>query len=186
MQIRPATPADVRLLGEIDATIESSDYLFVDRTGEGVARSWRLETRPLRERLIRQLPLTDDAAFVVKQIASGNDDGLALVADHDGQLVALVVAQPDHAHGTLRLVDLRVDFDVRRQGLASALLFSAITRARESELRAVTAESVTDNFPAAALLAKSGFELAGVDDHRHTNHDLVKEAVTLFWYAPLD
>ncbi len=36
------------------------------------------------------------------------------------------------------------------------------------------------------MLAKSGFELAGVDDHRNSNHDLVKEAVTLFWYAPLD
>jgi ribosomal protein S18 acetylase RimI-like enzyme len=186
MQIRPATPADVTMLGEIDATIESNDYLFVDRAGEGLARSWRVEQRPLRERLIRQLPLTDDTLFVAKQIATGIDDGLAMVAEHDGQLVALMVAQPDLSRRTLRVLDLRVDFDLRRQGLASALLFAAINHARATALRAVSAESVTDNFPAAALLAKSGFELAGIDERRNTNHDLVKEAVTLFWYAALD
>ena len=73
-----------------------------------------------------------------------------------------------------------------RQGLAMALLYQVIAMAREAECRAVAAEVTTDNFPAVQLLAKCGFEVAGLDARRHSNHDLVKEAVTLFWYAPLD
>ena len=186
MQIRPAGPADVNFVNDIDATLECTQYLHVDRSGEGLCRSWRLEQRPLRERTIRPNPLGDDAAFTLKQIATGADDGLALVAEHNKQLVALMLAQPDVGKQTLRLIDLRVDYDFRRQGLATALLFAAINHARDAELRAVATETLTDNQPAAAMLIKSGFELAGIDDRRHSNHDLVKEAVTLFWYAAMD
>jgi RimJ/RimL family protein N-acetyltransferase len=186
MEIRPAQPADANLVNDIDATIESTEYVHVDRVGEGLIRSWRLERRPLREKLVRASPIDEDALFAFRQIATGADEGLALVAKHGGSLVALLVAQPDLARKSLRLLDLRVDYDFRRQGLATALIFAAIGFAREQELRAVAAESVTDNLPAAALLAKSGFELAGLDDRRQSNHDLVKECVTLFWYAALD
>jgi RimJ/RimL family protein N-acetyltransferase len=186
MIIRPVTMADVAFINDIDATVETAHYLHVDRAGEGLARSWRLEQRPLRERTIRSFPMGDDAHFILKQIASGADEGLSLVAEHDEQLVALVLAQTDVTRNALRLIDLRVDYDFRRQGLATALLFAAINHAREQSLRAVAAETLSDNQPAAAMLAKNGFELAGVDDRRNSNHDLVKEAVTLFWYAPLD
>jgi hypothetical protein len=44
----------------------------------------------------------------------------------------------------------------------------------------------TNNLPATNLLQKSGFDLCGVDTHYSSNHDLVKEAVAMFWYAALD
>jgi hypothetical protein len=53
-------------------------------------------------------------------------------------------------------------------------------------MRAVRATSLTNNVPAAHFLAKAGFDLAGVDTHYRSNHDLVKETVTLFWYAAFD
>jgi ribosomal protein S18 acetylase RimI-like enzyme len=186
MQIRPATSADVTFVNDIDATVESGEYVHVDRAGDGLGRSWRLEVRPLREKLVRAGPIGEDELFAFRQIATGADEGLALVAEHDGAMVALLVAQVDPSRRTLQLLDLRVDYDFRRQGLATALLFAAIGHARERELRAVAAESVTDNLPAAALLTKSGFEIAGLDDRRQSNHDLVKERVTLFWYAVMD
>jgi RimJ/RimL family protein N-acetyltransferase len=186
MEIRPAKPDDVTFVNDIDATVESTQYVHVDRSGEGFARTWRLEVRPTREKVIRANPMEEESQFVFRQIATGADEGVALVAEHDGALVALLLAQPDLPRCTLRMLDLRVDYDFRRQGLATALVFSAINHARENRLRAVTAETLTDNQPAAALLAKSGFELAGVDERRRSNHDLVKESVTLFWYASLD
>ena len=64
--------------------------------------------------------------------------------------------------------------------------WSLVAAAREMELRAVSAETLTNNVPAGQLLAKCGFELSGVDTRRHSNHDVVKEAATLFWYAALD
>jgi GNAT superfamily N-acetyltransferase len=187
MQIRPVKPADVDLLGEIDGTIESSQYLHVERSGEGLAGlGWKLHERPMRERLVRSNPLDDDRKFIVRQVASGAEEGLALMAEHDDVPVALLVTTIDAPAGILRIHELRVDFDHRREGLGLALIYHAISQARDQELRAVAAETTTDNWPAAMLLTKCGFDVAGLDERRRTNHDLVKETVTLFWYAALD
>jgi GNAT superfamily N-acetyltransferase len=186
MQIRPVTPADLDGLYDIDGTIESSQYLHLDRTGEGFDLSWKLAERPLRER--RTLPnrLDDERQFLLKQIATGIDEGIVLVAEHDGAPVGLLLAQAEPAFKTIRVHDLRIDFDQRRQGLATAMMYQVIATAREQELRAVTAESTTDNLPAAWFLLKCGFDLSGLDARRRSNHDLVKESVTLHWYAALD
>ena len=186
MEIRPVQPADLNDLTDIDGTVESSEYLHLERTAEGLSVTWKLSERTLREPRIERNRLSDDAQFVLKQVASGADEGLAVLAEHEGQKVALLLAQPMPQYGTLRVVDLRVDFDFRREGLGTAMLFQAINHARGLELRAVSAETRTDNVPAARLLQKCGFELAGVDTQRHTNHDLVKEVASLVWYAALD
>ena len=52
MQLRPATPADLDAIREIDGTIESADYLHLEQTGEGLNIAWKLDKRPLREKLI--------------------------------------------------------------------------------------------------------------------------------------
>jgi GNAT superfamily N-acetyltransferase len=186
MEIRPVKPADLDDLAEIDGTIESASYLHLDKTGDGLAIGWKLTERPLRERRILPNRLDDDRLFAVKQVATGIEDGLALLAEHDGLKVALLVAQLEPGRKIFRIHDLRVDFDHRREGLATAMLFQTVSLAREQELRAVAAETQTDNLPGAQLLQKCGFELAGVDTRRLTNHDLVKESATLFWYAALD
>lgn len=190
MQIRPATPADLELIAEIDGTVESTRYLHLENSGEGLALGWRLEQRPARTKLIDPNRLGDNVTFALKQIVSGADEGTALLAEHEGEAVALLLAQPDPSAATLRLIDLRVDYDYRRQGLGTALVYQLIQQARDqrerSELRAVSAATLTNNLPAAALLAKCGFDLSGVDTRRRSNHDVVKEAVTLFWYAALD
>jgi ribosomal protein S18 acetylase RimI-like enzyme len=186
MEIRPAKPTDLDGIADIDGTIESTHYIHVERSGEGIARSWRLEERTLRQKLIESNPLGDERLFVLKQIVSGADDGIALLAEHESAPMALMLARPDDATQSLRLLDLRVDYDARREGLATVLAYQAISIARDRELRAVIAETRTNNRPANALLLKCGFDLAGIDTHRHSNHDLVKEAVTLIWYAALD
>lgn len=186
MQLRPLASADLDLLADIDATIDSAEYLHVDREGEGMSVKLSLELRPLRERLIQPNRLNDELNFLVKQIAQGSDEGLALIAEHDGQVVALLLAQADVSRRVLQIHDLRVDHDFRRQGLASALIFQAIQFARDAELRAVSTTTRTNNLPAARLMQKCGFEIAGLDTQHETNHDLVKESVTLFWYAAMD
>jgi len=186
MEIRPVQPTDLNLLSEIDGTIDSNQYVHVDRSGEGLELSWEIQERPLRERRVRPNAIDDEVTFWLKQISSGADEGIALMIEHDDVPVALVVASQDYPHKTMKVHDIRVDFDHRRQGLAMALLYQVVAMAREAECRAVTVETTTDNYPAMQLLAKCGFEVAGLDARRHSNHDLVKEAVTLFWYSPLD
>jgi ribosomal protein S18 acetylase RimI-like enzyme len=185
VNIRPIQPEDLDRLADIDGTIESERYLHLDRSGEGFAVTWKLEDRNLREKLIERNAVNDDQSFVLRQIVTGADEGIALLAEHDDQAVAMLVAQPQPPLGTMKIVDLRVDYDFRRQGLATAMVYQIIQQARDSELRAVTSEARTNNFPANQMLVKLGFDLGGVDTQRHSNHDLVKEAVTLFWYAAL-
>jgi ribosomal protein S18 acetylase RimI-like enzyme len=186
MHIRPATAADLERLADIDGTVESSEYLHLDRSGEGLSVSWRLDLRPLRQKLIERNPIDDECRFVLKQIVSGAEEGLALVAEHEQTPVALAVAQVRPELRTVHLTDLRVDYDYRRQGIATVLVYQIIQYAREHELRAVSAETRTNNLPANRLLQKLAFEIAGIDTHRHSNHDMVKESATLFWYAALD
>jgi RimJ/RimL family protein N-acetyltransferase len=186
MHIRPVTPQDLDAVREIDGTVESSQYLHLERAGEAFCSSWRLEERPARQKLIEPNRLSDDAVFTLRQIVTGADEGTALMVEIDEAPAAMIVARPDPETGTLRILDLRVDYDYRRQGLGTALVYQIIQQAREQGLRAIAAETLTNNLPAGGLLAKCGFDLCGVDTRRHSNHDLVKEAVTLFWYAALD
>ncbi len=185
MQIRAAEPADLQQLNDIDGTVESSHYLHLERSGEGVTQSWKLEERALRTKLIDPNPMDDETKFAIKQIAGGMDEGLALVAEHEGIVVASLVAAAQPTNGTFRLIDLRVDYDHRGQGVGSAMLFQSIQEARNRELRAVATQTKTNNMPANGFLLKRGFDLAGLDTQFQSNHDLVKEAVTLFWYAAI-
>jgi ribosomal protein S18 acetylase RimI-like enzyme len=185
MEIRAATTADIDKIEEIDAIVESTQYLHLDRAADGADITWKLQQRPLREKLIRPNPLSADHRFTLKQIALGADDGTALVADYDGSILAFALAQQNAGAGVLQVLDFRVDYDYRRQGIASGLVFKLIQSARDAEVRALAAESLTNNFPASEFLAKLGFEIAGLDAKRNSNHDLVKEAVTLFWYLSL-
>ena len=186
MEIRTAQNSDLARIAEIDGTVDSARYLHLDRAGEGMEVSFKLEERPLRERLIDRNALDDDRRFALKQVIAGIEDGMALAAEHDGDLIALAVAQYQPAAGTLELLDVRVDYDYRRQGIGTAMVFQLIAAARERGVRAVAAKAKANNLPANQFLAKAGFELTGLDTHLTSNHDLVKETVTLFWYAALD
>ena len=186
MQIRPAIPADLDRLRDLDATVESTQLLFLERSGAGLSFAWRIEPRPLREKLIDPNALDDERAFALRQVVTGADEGVALVAEHDDQLVAVALAQVEPAHGTMRVLDVRVDYDFRRQGLGTVMAYQIIEHARQQGLRAVVAETRANNFPANQFFQKLAFDLGGFDTSRHSNHDLVKETTTLFWYAALD
>ena len=186
MEIRPVSSADLDALREIDGTIESTEYLHLEQTGEAFEINWKLDRRLLREKLIQSNPLSDDVVFLLKQFATGADEGVALMAEHDGAAAGLLIAQPRYENRTLQILDLRIDYEHRRQGLATAMIYQAIGKARESELRAVTAITRTNNFPANPFLLKSSFDLSGLDTRRDSNHDVVKESASLLWYASLD
>ena len=186
MQVRPMTPADLDALDEIDATVESRDYLHLARDGEGLASVWKLEQRPLREKLIEPNRVSDEVRFAYKQIARGIEEGAALALDAAGEPVAAAVAVSRPERKLLELVDLRVDYDRRRQGFAMAMLFNLVGVARERELRAIRAAVPANNGPAHELFARVGFDLCGFDERRLTNHDLVKEAATLLWYLSVE
>src|SRR5213078_4235408 len=107
MQIRPAVSSDIDRLIDIDGTITSNNYLHVERSGEGLGQVWKLQERPLRTKLIEPNRLDDETQFAVKQVVNEIDEGLAIVADHGGIVVASLVAQLDRSKSLLRLLDVR-------------------------------------------------------------------------------
>src|SRR4051812_46366972 len=133
MEIRAANLADLAGLADIDGTIESAQYLHIERAGEAFWTSWRIEARPARQKIIEPNRMSDDAQFQLKQIVSGNDDGIARVIEHEDSPVAMLLAKVEPAAGTIRLIDLRVDYDYRRQGMGTALVYQLIQHARDSE-----------------------------------------------------
>lgn len=180
------TAADVESLREIDATVQSSRYLHVDQSGEGFAVAWKVEERALRETRAESNAVSDDVAFTYKQVAGGIEDGAAVVTERDGQILAALVAVPVVERKVMKLIDVRVDYDYRREGMGTAMWYAVLQVARDGEMRAVMAETTSDNVLAASFLQKVGFKLGGVDTLRQTNHDLVKERATLVWYYVLE
>src|ERR1700722_4841066 len=108
MEIRPVISADLDALREIDGTIESTEYLHLEQTGQGMQIGWFLQSRPLRQKLIQSNPPADEIGFVAKQIATGADEGIALLAEHEDLPVGLLIAQPQHEARTMQILDLRI------------------------------------------------------------------------------
>jgi hypothetical protein len=97
MQIRTATAEDFDRLPDVDGTIESTRYLHVERSGEGLSATWAIDERPLRKKLIDNNAPDDERRFALRQVLTGIEEGVALAAEHEGELVALAVAQLDPA-----------------------------------------------------------------------------------------
>ena len=185
MTIRPAVAADLPGIMEIDSVIESTHYFHVDQSAGVESASWQLQRRAFPQKLIEPHLLDDDVSFALRQIVSGGDDGLCLIAEHDEAPVASLLAQPADGE-VLRVRDLRVDCAHRRQGIATVLLFQAIEHAKNEGLRAATIVTAINNAPAYAMLTKHDWNLSGIDTRRESNHDLVKEQASLIWYYETD
>src|SRR6266550_1986727 len=105
MELRAMTSEDLGEIDEIDGAIESTHYLHVERSGEGIGLMWKLEERALRQKMVEPGRFGDEARFVAKQIAGGAEEGLAMVAEHEGRIVAALVAVARPENSTVMLRD---------------------------------------------------------------------------------
>ena len=62
--------------------------------------------------------------------------------------------------------------DQRRKGVGSQLMRTAIAQARELELRTVTLDVSTKNYPATRLAQTRGFRFAGYADNYGNGQDI--------------
>ena len=173
---QPMTPADLNDLIDLDATIESAHAVHLEAgepgEAEPLARTWRLEVRPLEEPRVEPNRLEAQGAsselhFLYKQVAGGTMEGTAWILRVGGAPLATLLAMPRDGEQALELMDVRVDYDERRQGFGSALVFALLSKAREDEaVRAVTATVPADNVPVQRLLSSLGFDLIGIERGR--------------------
>jgi streptothricin acetyltransferase len=183
--IRPLTSADIARLPEMDLNFEADAHLAVEKTVEGLNVTWRLVETPLDPPFVSVDYNMDeqDQAEIAKRLKE--NDGLYLAAERNGRLVALLDLEREAWRDTGVIWNIVLDRAYRRQGLGTRLMERAIRWARRRGLRALMAETQTNNLPACRFYQKTGFQLCGVDDHFYSNDDIGLKEVALFWYYEL-
>ena len=117
----------------------------------------------------------------------GEEDGGELfVAYLDGQVAGTLVLS-EAWNGYALIEDIAVARDLRRAGVASALLRHAMAWCRARELPGIMLETQHNNVAACRLYARHGFRLGGVDLdlYRGLPHQGRRE-IALFWYWHAD
>ena len=141
----------------------------------------RLKIRPMCREDIPEVAELDEMCFSVPWSAASLegelDNELAdwLVADLDGTIAGYVGAQTvlDEAD----LMNLAVHPELRRHGVAKALLTSLMHRLYDRGARSLTLDARVGNVPAVALYRSLGFEVAG---RRKNYYEKPKEDAFIF------
>jgi ribosomal protein S18 acetylase RimI-like enzyme len=95
-------------------------------------------------------------------IAESGEDALGYLCLSDGS-----------AHRSGWIMDLVVDLRYRRQGVATALLQSALRWCRDRDRERLFIEMQSKNYPALSLARKLGFSYAGYSDRYYADQDIV-------------
>ena len=97
---------------------------------------------------------------------------LFLVGVVDGRQVSYISLRDGLSAHSLWVTDLVVSLQVRRKGIASALILSAEEWARKQGYRRLVLEAQSNNLPAIRLAQKLGFEFCGYQDLYYNNRDI--------------
>jgi GNAT superfamily N-acetyltransferase len=167
ISIRPAVATDIPRLIALDHSCDSDyalqiDFIKDEEQTDVTFRRMRLP-RSVRIYYPRQTSLLKD---------NWNHASLMLIALAAGNPVAYLRLNDDTAPSAIWVTDLVVDRDLRRQGIASALLLSSQQWATQRGLNYAILEMTTKNNAMASLAQKLGFEFAGYNDKYFPTRDI--------------
>lgn len=94
-------------------------------------------------------------------------------------LIGVLEVTPESWNNRLRVINLWVEKDHRRQGIGKALLEKAKRLATARAHRAIVLETQTSNAGAIAFYFSQGFVVAGFDAYAYSNDDVERKEVRL-------
>jgi ribosomal protein S18 acetylase RimI-like enzyme len=94
------------------------------------------------------------------------------VAESGGLVMGYLIMRIDAGHGTGWVTDIGVGRQFRRQRLGTALLNEAYTRAQQHDLRRLTVETQSKNYPSILFCQKNGLAFCGFNDRYYPSHDI--------------
>lgn len=166
-EIRPASPHDLTRLMAMDHSC-LSDYV------------WQLELRRDAGQITSsfrevRLPRTVTVAYPRDPMALSEQwnkrDGL-LVATEEALAVGYLGMMEERTSALLRVTDLVVSPDRRRQGVASSLLTAAQAWAMDRGIQRMILEMQSKNHPCIRLAQKFGYEFCGYNDQYYPTQDV--------------
>jgi len=166
-EIRPANSSDLPKIMGLDHAC-SSDYV------------WQLELRSEAKQVTAnfhevRLPRSVTVPYPRNPSAlmdEWSNRDLVLVALKNETLVGYACVVEDRVSSISRVMDLVVATDVRRQGVASALLSGIQAWALERGVRRIVLETQSKNHPCIRLAQKFGYEFCGYNDQYYPNQDV--------------
>lgn len=167
IDIRPITPEDVESLSFFEHGYYS-DYVWqmgVDLDAETTKTNFRRTRLPRRvfvpyprkrDEIFQDLDQAE--AFLVAVLENRPVGYIKLLAETDSRIAAIS--------------DLVVSASMRRQGIASGLLYAAMDLISHRNYYALILEMQSKNDPAIAMAAKLGFKFCGFRDYYFPNNEL--------------
>ncbi len=167
IEIRPATASDLTVLATIDHSYQTDHVWQMDRHVDvaQVRVSFR-ETRLPRTVLVeypRPVGLSE------QKLTDGNR---VLVAALANEPVGYLRMSESVLPGAAWVLDMAVHSDLRRKGIATALLLAAQEWASAQDFRSVICEMQSKNFPAICLMLKLGYKFCGYNEYYYKNQDI--------------
>ena len=104
-----------------------------------------------------------------------------VIAENPGPVGLLTWATVEW-NETIRLIDIRVAPEARRQGVGSALVLHLLGEAGRLRARGISVETQINNFPAIQFYKRNGFSIVGFNERLYSNRDLEDQDVALFLF----
>jgi len=166
-EVRPAVAADIPRLMALDHS-SVSDYV------------WQLELRRETAQVTAnfrevRLPRTVDVKYSRDPLTLGDEwmrRDAVTVAVQDGTPIGYICAVEEHASAVAWVTDLVVTPELRRKGVASALLTATQGWALERGARRLILEMMSKNQGCIRLAQKFGYEFCGYNDQYYPSQDV--------------
>lgn len=167
IEIRPAVLADLPALMQFDHSYQTTHVWQMDRLMEDGQMT--INFREVR------LPRPVRVEYPKTAGAEGKEwlkSAAVLTAVLKGVPVGYVRLQEQDAPHIGWITDLAVHPEVRRQGIATALMLAAQEWCSQRRIKHLILEMQSKNYPAICLAQKLGYDFCGYNDHYYPNQDI--------------
>lgn len=166
--VRPANAEDIHVLAGFDHSY-STDYVWQvemrEEAGNGIGINFRQARLPRSVRVMYPRDAETLAAVWTQR-------RLFIVAEVDAQVRGYLSVMEGTMNDTGWVAEFAVERKLRRQGIGTALVSSAVDWGRKVGLRRLLIEVQSKNYPAICFCEKHGFSFCGYSDLYFASQDI--------------
>ncbi len=187
--IRSLCLDDIGHLNDIDSNFRSDAKLTLNREHQDLQRIvWHLTYETLDKPFDKGhgYDLQEGDLQAIRQRA-GAGDCLQLIAEDGDQIVGLLDVEPSNWRAVGWIWNILLDQEYRGLGIGRQFIDRATVWAIGRGLRALVAETQTNNINACRFYAHVGFVASGIDDryYRYCGNPATAQDVAIFWYLEI-